>query len=354
MLSHPLQEDERMLGASPLIADVAIGSLELPRYETWRDAIHRTRNLERAPDIRGPALPAGVTVSGGAAVITDQAACPFRAFAVHRLDAEGIEAPHSGLDARERGTLVHRVLAAVWGDLQTRQALEATTPAALDAILGRAADEAVARARRDRPTVLAGRFAGIEKSRLMRLARDWLALERARGEFTVIAREDKRSLCIAGLMLNVRLDRVDETAAGERIVIDYKTGESKLASMLGARPEEPQLPLYLTASEPDASGVAFAQVRAGDMKFVGLARAEDLLPGVKTPGDAGRSGAAPDWEQQVGLWRAEMERLARGFAEGQAPVDPNRPLQTGEYCDVKPFCRIYERLAGVLEDSKNG
>ena len=212
-------------------------------------------------------------------MIADHAACPFRAFAVHRLDAEGIEAPHAGLDARERGTLVHRVLAAVWGELKTRQALEATTPAALDAILGNAADEAIARARRDRPTVLAGRFAGIEKSRLMRLARDWLALERGRGDFTVIASEDKRALEIGGLKLNVRLDRVDETAGGQRIVIDYKTGESKLASMLGARPEQPQLPLYLTASEPDAAAVAFAQVRAGDMKFVGLARADGSAAG---------------------------------------------------------------------------
>jgi ATP-dependent helicase/nuclease subunit B len=152
--------------------------------------------------------------------------------------------------------------------------------------------------------------------------------------------------------LNVRLDRVDETAGGQRIVIDYKTGESKLASMLGARPEEPQLPLYLIASEPDAAAVAFAQVRAGGMKFIGLARGPDLLPGVKTPGKAGRSGAAPDWDQQVASWRAEMERLAGDFSAGHAQVDPKVFPQTCEYCDVKPFCRIYERLAGALEDTR--
>jgi RecB family exonuclease len=188
----------------------------------------------------------------------------------------------------------------------------------------------------------------------MRLARDWLALELGRGEFTVLAREDKRSLEIGGLRLNVRLDRVDETAKAERIVIDYKTGEAKLSSMLGGRPDQPQLPLYLVASEPDAAGVAFAQVRAGCMKFIGLARADDLLPGVSVPEKAARSGAAPDWDQQVGSWRAEMERLARGFAEGQAQVDPKRSLQTCEYCDVKPLCRIYERLADALEETEDG
>ena len=352
VLSHPLQEDERMLGASPLIADVAAGSLELPRCDTWRDAIHRTRSLERIPDTQGPELGAAEAVRGGASVLKDQAACAFRAFAIYRLGAEGIEAPHAGLDALERGTLVHHMLASAWNELKSKRALDLTSAAALDAILAGAADGAIARARRDRPTILAGRFAAIEKSRLMRLARDWLSLERARGEFTVVALEDKRALEIGGLKLNVRLDRVDETALGQRIVIDYKTGESKLSSMLGARPDEPQLPLYLTASEPDAAGVAFAQVRAGEMKFVGLAREADLLPGVKTPSSAGRSGAAPDWDRQVGSWRAEIGRLAGDFAAGRAQVDPKIFPKTCEYCNVKPFCRIYERLAGTLEDSE--
>jgi len=44
-------------------------------------------------------------------MVKDQAACPFRAFAAHRLGAEGLQFPHTGLDALERGTLVHRVLA---------------------------------------------------------------------------------------------------------------------------------------------------------------------------------------------------------------------------------------------------
>ncbi len=354
VLSHPLQEDERMLGASPLIAEVAVRSLELPRFDTWRDAIHRSRRLERITDIEGPEFGAAEAVRGGASVLKDQAACAFRAFAIYRLGAEDIEAPHAGLDALERGTLVHHMLASAWNELKTKRALDATSAAALDAILANAADGTIARARRDRPTILAGRFAEIEKQRLVRLARDWLAHERERGDFRVIASEDKRALEIGGLKLNVRLDRVDETAGGQRIVIDYKTGESKLASMLGARPEEPQLPLYLTASEPDAAGVAFAQVRAGDMKFVGLAREADLLPGVKTPASAGRSRAERGWAEQVAFWRFEIDRLARDFSAGRAEVDPKELRGTCEYCDLKPFCRIYERLAGAQEDAENG
>jgi RecB family exonuclease len=198
--------------------------------------------------------------------------------------------------------------------------------------------------------VLAGRFAEIEAARLARLARGWLDYERRRGDFSVLAAEDKRELALGPLRLKVRLDRVDETADGARIVIDYKTGKPSLAALLGARPDEPQLPLYLVAAEPDAAALAFARVSAGEMKFVGLARDAELLEGAKTPADARKSGAEASWDAQLAFWRAELERLAAQFAEGRAEVDPKKQLNTCRGCGVQPFCRVYERIASVLDD----
>ena len=100
-----------------------------------------------------------------------------------------------------------------------------------------------------------------------------------RSDFEVIAIEDKRSVEIGGLVLSTRLDRVDEFGDGRRIIIDYKIRAPSVSTMLGERPEEPQLPLYLVTAEPDAVAVAFAQVRMGDMRFAALARDSDLLPG---------------------------------------------------------------------------
>ena len=101
---------------------------------------------------------------------------------------------------------------------------------------------AVARIERERPTVLSGRFADIERRRLVRLARAWLAHEKERGPFSVVAIEDKRAVTIGELAFNARLDRVDEMPDGRRIVIDYKTGQppSKARVESGA---SPQLPL---------------------------------------------------------------------------------------------------------------
>jgi len=322
----------------------------LPEYASYRGAVHELRKIDRSEDTRAPALGAAAAVGGGSEVIRNQAACPFRAFAKHRLDARSLDAPHAGLDALERGTLVHRVLARAWSRLKTRAALDAMAEADLGALLDQAAEEAVARIRHERPTVLSGRFAGIERRRLARLAREWLEQEKARGAFTVLAAEDNRRIEIGGLALNARLDRVDETEDGRRIVIDYKTGKTSPGTMLGERPDEPQLPLYVVGAEPNAVAVAFGQVRTGDMKFAGLARDPDLLPDLRTLPDAKLKQAEPSWSKQVETWRADLARIAAGFVAGEAAVHPKRYPDTCRNCDAQPFCRIYERLESTLEE----
>ncbi len=342
VLSHPRREGDRDLAPSPLVAHVSAGTPDAPDYPTWRAAIHQTAKVEHLADARAPEFAAGQPARGGAGLLKAQGACPFRAFARYRLGAAGVEAPHAGLDARERGMLLHRMLAAVWRELKTKQVLDALTPAELATRLAAAAEEAIASERRGRPATLAGRFADLEKARLMRIARAWLDLERERGDFTAVQVEEKRAVAIGPLALELRLDRVDETADGARIVIDYKTGKVALAGIVEPRPDEPQLPLYVVGAEPDATAAAFAQVAADGMRFVGLARTADALPGLKTPADA---GAEPTWTAQVAFWRAELERLANEFASGHAAVDPKRRPQTCRECDLHALCRIHERDA---------
>ncbi len=350
VLSYPLREDDREFKPSPLIVAVPEGQLALPEYASYRGAVHELRGIERNEDARAPALSAAAAAGGGTAVIRDQAACPFRAFALHRLGAESLKTPHAGLDAMERGTLVHRVLAQAWARLKTKDALDAVSDADLDALLAQAAAEAVARIRRDRPTVLSGRFAGIERRRLARLAREWLEQEKRRGGFTVLATEDKRRIEIGGLALNARLDRVDETEDGRRIVIDYKTGKASPGTMLGERPDEPQLPLYVVGAEPDAAAVAFALVKAGEMSFSALSRDDDLLPDTKAFSESRYRDRHGSWQEVVAAWRAGLARIAAGFVEGDAAVGPKQYPNTCRYCDVKPFCRIYERIENAIEE----
>ncbi len=347
VLSHPQAEGERKLLPSPLLRDLAQGVLALPTYPRHRNLIHAAARIEIIEDFVAPPLVAGAALSGGASVITDQSACPFRAFALHRLEATSPAAPHAGLDAMERGILVHRVLASAWGQLRTKTRLDAIGAGELEALLARSADEAVTRVKRDRPATLAGRFAEVEKGRLVRLARAWLEMEReARGDdFAVVAVEDKRSLVVGPLTLRGKLDRVDELEDGRRIVIDYKSTAKPSSAWLGERPDEPQLPLYLIATEPAAVAIAFAQVRAGDMKFAALAADETLLPVWKSLPELG-------WDAQVAEWRKVLERLATQFAAGEAAVHPKNPRTTCRNCDLQPLCRIHERLGAPVTDQE--
>jgi probable DNA repair protein len=345
VLSHPQAEGERKLLPSPLLRDLPPSALALRAYPRHRDLIHAAAKIETTEDAIAPPLAAGAALSGGTAVITDQSACPFRAFALHRLDARSPEAPHAGLDAMERGILVHRVLAGAWGQLRTKARLDAIGEGELEVLLARSADEAVTRVKRDRPATLDGRFAEVEKGRLVRLARAWLEMEReARGDdFTVVAVEDKRTLVIGPLTLRGKLDRVDELENGRRIVIDYKSTAESSSAWLGGRPDAPQLPLYLVATEAAGVAIAFAQVKAGQMKFAALAADETLLPVWKSLPELG-------WEAQVAAWREVLARLATQFAAGEAAVQPKNPRTTCRNCDLQPLCRIHERLgAPVLE-----
>lgn len=349
VFSHPRRSDDRdgrALAPSPLIAAIAEHELPLPVYASHRDLMHAARRIEWVEDAQAPALNMASAISGGTAVIKNQAACPFRALALHRLGAESLQTPHTGLDAMERGILVHRVLAQAWSQLKTKRALDAISEGDLEAMLTHAAEDAIAHIRRDRPTTLSGRFAKIEQQRLVRLAREWLTTEKMRGEFAVIATEDKRNIEIGGLALTTRLDRVDQLEDGRRIVIDYKTGAAAAGAMLGERPNEPQLPLYLITAEPDAAAVAFARVKTGSMQFIALARDSDLLPEVKAFAESRQRSFSShaSWEQLVAAWRTDLAHIAASFCGGDAQVDPRKYPLTCRDCEVQSFCRIYERL----------
>jgi len=357
VFSHPLREADRELVASPLIPDIPdsqLDELALPVYENFRDAIRHTRREERVPDPRAPAIAENAPSPGGTGVFGDQAACPFRAFALHRLGAKGLEVPPPGLDSRDRGTLVHAMLAKVWTELKSKARLDAASGRDLDALLATAADVAIGRLRWRKPDALEGRFAGLEKERLVELGRAWLELEKQRPAFEIVEIEKKRTVSFGGVTVNAKLDRMDRLQGGTHAILDYKTGKASIGGWLGARPDEPQLPLYAVTASEAVAAVAFARVKTGEMEFKGIAQEEELFPGVKTI-SAQRTQAAKQygsWDALLEGWRHELDALGREFASGEARVDPKnrRNLATCRYCEVKPFCRIYERSGAPVAD----
>ena len=347
VVSHARAESDRELFMSPLIASIPEKTLEdlaLPSYEALADALRRSVKLERiedrfAPPIEQSAQPAGTSL------FRDQSACPFRAFARHRLGARELEGPGPGLDARDRGNLVHAALHHVWRELGDKSHLDKLAHDEREALIARAVDAAIADLRERRPGAMGGRFGALERTRLVSHVRSWLAVEARRADFTVVANETKSPLVFGGVAVQARLDRMDRLASGGHAVIDYKTGEAKVAQWLDERPDEPQLPMYALGAAERVDAVVFARVRAGDFCFNGLAREEGLLPGVSTvEKHRVASKVRRDWDDLLAHWRIALEGIGASYAAGDANVDPRDGPATCERCDQHTFCRVSERL----------
>ncbi len=330
VLSWPAHEEDRALLPSPLISAVADASgTATPVYPRFRDLVFSARRIEILEDGIAPAL-ATTTPRGGTRILSDQAACPFRAFAHHRLSAQALEAPAEGPDARARGLLLHTLMKELWSELKGSAGLAGDCGPAIE----RAAAAAVREARLEEP------FAGLERRRLARLAREWLDIERARPPFEVIATEDKRKLAVAGLELNGRIDRMDRLESGGHAVIDYKTGKPTPNDWMGPRPGDPQLPLYALNTREELSAVAFAKLKTGEMRYMGFSRDQEVIPKVQR---------AVNWSALLEGWRKELEALGTGFALGDARVDPKEMLRTCRYCDLQTLCRVYERVNALAD-----
>jgi ATP-dependent helicase/nuclease subunit B len=357
--SWPGREGSEALACSPLIAaheNVDPHTLADGAADGWFGRIRASIVPEPFP---GPApIPLlHHEVPGGSRVFSHQAACPFRAFAEHRLGARPLDRPGVGLGPKRGGNLVHRVLEAIWGELQTHEALLALDDQALAGRVQAAVDEALEEQRRRSPVTLSPRYLAIEAERLRERVLEWLALERQRSSFRVLDREHSLTFDAGGLGVSLVLDRIDELEDGTRVVLDYKTGEARPADWFGERPHDAQLPLYGVASRSAAGGaapaaVAFAQIRPEGVAFSGVVREGGILPGLPAARKGPLTEAAANWPAVLDEWADVLARLADAFRAGGAEVDPKQGLVTCRrgYCELGALCRIRERLAAPGDD----
>jgi ATP-dependent helicase/nuclease subunit B len=287
-------------------------------------------SLERMEDSKAPPYRATEQSRGGTYIIKAQSQCPFRAFAEIRLNAGTLEDGCFGLDARERGGLLHKALQLVWEQLQTQARLCSTPADRLRILVREAVTQAV---EDDRESPFHEQNSVAERERLESLILDWLQVERTRRQpFAVEITEQERSFEIEGLDLRLRVDRVDRVKNGRLVLIDYKSGKPMRNQLEGERPAEPQLLVYAAALGKDVEGIFFGQLKPRDLRGVGFSREKHFLDRT--------ADLRPDWESFMHDSRNNIERIARGFVEGVADVDPIKGAC--DYCSMKPLCRVYE------------
>jgi probable DNA repair protein len=330
VLSYPEQDGDRVLVPSPLIE----GEWQWPSSarspsEDWIAQMRARVQFETLSDELAPPVVAASTQPGGTSLFKDMAACPFRAFAKHRLGARPLEGGTLGLSYADHGTGVHKALELIWTEIGSHARLASTDASDLRALVTRS----VAAAMTSLPARL-GR--NLERRRLEKLLMEWLEIEKTRDPFVARKPEQERLVTIAGLQVRTRADRVDELPDGREIILDYKTGQIKSNAWDTDRPDEPQLPLYCASSDRPAGGAAIVVIRTGELAFRGLTDAGIRLPEMK----AMRMSEPVAFGQQVVAWKQALERLAENFQTGRAEVDPKE--HACDNCGLWALCRIRE------------
>jgi len=283
-------------------------------------------------------LPWGTAVRGGSALLGNQSQCPFRAFVRHRLHADPIGPIQQGLDARERGTLLHELLERCWREIgQHSSRLLQMDEQILQGMVEKLAAGVVERFREAHQQRVGRQFSENERHRLSRMASRFLQIDRQREiSFEVEALERQYRVEIGGIELSTKMDRVDRLEDGHRLVIDYKSGKVSGSDWEGARPRVPQLPLYAVMLEQVAA-VLYGQLRADEVGYRG-AQQDQLLAGVSKRHC--KVDMPEAWQQQLAQWHEAVERLATEFRNGISVVAPLDGAVSCQHCGLQPLCRV--------------
>ena len=355
VVSSPHMDGDTELQPSALIAQIPITPSPTADVLPWLTAIKNAPNLmlEAIEDAQAPAVNPGSHVRGGTWLLKAQAICPAWGYYQYRLGAVPLETPVEGLDARQRGTLVHDALEIFWTNTKDHAGLKTLMANGLTAAIGQAIDQVLTAYNTNKKhEPLKPRQQALERSRLQRLLTRWLEMEAARDKpFTVLHREHEFKHNIGGIEVRMFIDRIDQLADGRLLIIDYKTGANiDTRNWASTRLTEPQLPIYAaiaTPSEGDVAGVAFGQVHLSKIAFKGIGDGEKLLPGVEDLQSfrvrrVFNPTSFPDWASVLVHWHKAIYAIAGEVCQGNASVsftDESDLL----YCNVRPLLRLAER-----------
>jgi len=325
--------DEERVSLSSLIEKYEPEEYNEALEDDYRKRIFNLDAIEKFEDFYAPAIKNKLKFSSS--LLHDQSACPFRAFAKHRLHADILEDPDDILDAAGRGSLIHRVLEYLWRELKTSDNLQSLSETKLDDIVSSIVAEAIENNKSKKPETFKPWFIHLEKIRLRDLLKEWLKIESNRSEFEILEREEKKIVTFRGIEFHLRVDRIDKLADDSYLIIDYKSGKATKNNWEKDRPKEPQLPLYAITSEYSLSGLAYAILKSGELRFDGFAEDDNIFPEQTKVKVCSMKDRLDDWENILG-------NLTDEFVKGVAVVNP-REISVCDNCHLDSFCRIGER-----------
>lgn len=345
IFSYSKQDGDCECFISPLIKKWSSNKLNIKPdlYSELQLLIKSSSKMETFIDNEGLPIKKGHIVSGGSGLFKDQAACPFRAFVIHRLHATPFMQLSIGLSPIEKGNLVHSALQYIWQDIKSLKELRALPKETINVKINYAIKRSIDIYSSKQLGTLNKRLIKLESLRLYTLLIKWLDIECERSDFEVISTEKLQNVLFRGIQLNLRLDRIDKLADGSLVIIDYKTGSVNKKNWDLERLLDPQLPLYAVTNDGAVSAISYASLKKGALGFIGQSNRGGILPDINPDKDM-------SWADILLKWQKSLSELADEICQGRAVVEPFN--NACNQCHLQAVCRIYERIEDSDSTSK--
>ena len=365
IFSYAKQDGDKQLRASPLLEHLTAQSPEQLRLveshslaTQWVKQMsdeQRMQYWQWLDDAQAPAIARDSEVRGGTGLLKAQAICPAWGFYQYRLFASRLREPVNGLDAIQRGELVHQVLEYFWQGRDSdylKSLITSEGNQALRDVLDNIALRVLTKFSEQRAGSYSDSFIQLEQQRMVKLVEYWLCEVEAKRshDFTVLAVEQERVLSLQNLLIRVKMDRIDQLSdGGALILMDYKTGRDiDFKSWASTRIREPQLPFYaaMVLQQEHVAAVVFAKVLFDKAGYAGVS-SEDLLKGVQILGEDKshyvlQSQTFPTWQDVMQHWQTSLNAIAAEIGAGAAAVKFEQEKHL-DFCEVKPLLRLAER-----------
>ncbi|HJN37290.1 MAG TPA: PD-(D/E)XK nuclease family protein [Gammaproteobacteria bacterium] len=258
-------------------------------------------------------------------LIKDQAHCPFRAFAVHRLHAKSPNPTPLHLSPQQRGTILHHIVESL--TLQPNQPIEKCIEKSINTYVSDNLKYSIGH-----------NLLELEKIRFKNIIEEWKnhpTLPSSLGARCEMPLHGNMN----SLHFSLRLDRVDLIDPYSYRIIDYKTGTINLHEWLDSRLLEPQLPLYALLY-PKAKEIGIITLKSNRIRYKGISFLADEIELI---GHRSSNPYQLTSQELIRGWRTKINTLIEEFENGLATVTPHPKSNLCQYCHLTSLCRIHDQ-----------